>query len=156
MWQKIDQTEGAGSLWGEIPIHHRYTAGMAGERFFRAMKDEKAILASKCPVCRRSFLPPKMYCEECFERTTDWHPVEGPGYVRGFTVLHISLEEQPLKTAEVVGLIGWKGIEGGLVHRLVVEDPVQVFSGMAVEPVWAETRSGGVTDILYFREAGGL
>lgn len=156
MWQKIDRTEEVTNLSGEIPIHHRYTAGVAGEWFFRAMKDEKVIMASECPVCQRSFLPPKMYCEECFERTTDWYSVEGPGYVRSFTVLHLSMEEEPLETPEVVGLISWNGIEGGLFHRLIVNEGEQVVAGMLVEPVWAETRSGGVTDILYFREAKGL
>ena len=54
-------------LAGDIPVHHRYTLGVAGGRFFRAMRDERCLLASRCSNCREAFLPPKLYCERCFE-----------------------------------------------------------------------------------------
>ena len=52
---------------GDIPVHHRYTLGVAGGLFFRAMRDERCLLASRCSNCREAFLPPKLYCERCFE-----------------------------------------------------------------------------------------
>ena len=63
MWEKVDRSDAVLHRRGDIPIHHRYTMGVAGERFFRAMRDEKRLLASRCPGCRTAFLPPKMYCE---------------------------------------------------------------------------------------------
>ena len=154
MWQKIDRAEEARSLAGEIPIHHRYTVGVAGERFFRAMRDERRLLASRCPACKNAFLPPKIYCEECFVETTDWVDVEGPGYVETFTLVHTSLNEETLSPPAVAAMIKWDGIQGGLVHRIEVDDPAKVTVGMAVAPVWAEQRSGSIGDILYFRDAG--
>ena len=154
MWEKIDRPGGPGSWRGDIPIHHRYTMGVAGERFFRAMRDDRRLLASRCPTCREAFLPPKIYCERCFEETDRWVPVEGPGYVKTFTVLHISLEEESRGDPQVVAFIVWEGFRGGLVHRLGGIEAARVKTGIAVEPVWADQREGTLDDIHHFRPAG--
>ena len=151
MWEKIGRPDQAGHWRGDIPVHHRYTAGVAGERFFKAMRDERRLLASQCSTCGDAFLPPKMYCERCFEETGDWVPVEGPGYVRSFTVLHLSLDEAPIEEPIVVGFVAWEGIRGGMIHRITEVTPDSVKTGMAVEPVWASKRTGTLADIQHFR-----
>ena len=152
MLDKIKQPRQARQVSGDIPIYHRYTLGVAGERFFKALRDEQQILASPCPKCADLLLPPKMYCERCFEETSDdWAPVEGPGYVRSFTVLHQSLDEEPLDVPEIVALIGWPGVRGGIIHRLNGVIASEVAFGMAVEPVWAEERTGAMADISHFK-----
>ncbi len=154
MLEKTGQARVARQVQGEIPIYHRYTLGVAGERFFKAMRDDRQILVSPCPKCHNRLLPPKMYCESCFEETSgEWETLSGPGYVRSFTVLHQSLDEEPLDFPEVVILVSWEGPRGGLIHRLRGVDPSQVITGMAVEPVWAEQRVGAMTDISHFRLA---
>ena len=154
MLDKINQPHLARQVSGEIPIYHRYTLGVAGERFFKAMRDDRQIMVSPCPRCRRRLLPPKMYCQQCFEKTSDqWEVLAGPGYVRSFTVVHRSLEEEPLEVPEVVVLVSWDGVRGGLLHRLREVDPAEVSIGMAVEPVWAGQRIGAMSDISHFRLA---
>ncbi|MSQ07124.1 MAG: nucleic acid-binding protein [Dehalococcoidia bacterium] len=154
MLDKIHQSRQARQVTGEIPIHHRYTLGVAGERFFKALRDRQELLASPCPQCRDRLLPPKLYCERCFVETTEpWEAVEGAGFVRSFTVLHRSLEEEALPRPEVVAMISWPGVRGGLIHRLQEVEPHRVTLGMAVSPVWAPQRVGAMSDILYFRPA---
>ncbi len=150
MWDKVNQAHQARQWRGNIPIHHQYTVGIAGQRFFTAIRDEKQLLASRCSKCGEAFLPPKIYCELCFEETTDWVPVQGPGHLKTFTILHLSLDEEPLQEPIVVAFIGWQGIRGGLIHRLAGIEPGAVKTGMEVEPVWAEERTGSINDILYF------
>ncbi len=153
MWQKTNRADQARQVAGDIPIHHRYTAGVAGERFFRALGDERRIMASKCPSCGNSFLPPRMYCEECFVGTKDWVEVEGAGRVETFTLMHVDMDGLPLDPPEAVGLISWEGISGGLVHRIALDGPAQITIGMAVVPVWAADPIGAITDIVCFRPA---
>ena len=151
MLDKLNQPQQTRQVSGSIPIHHRYTLGVAGERFFKAMRDERRILVSPCPECHERLLPPKMYCERCFEETSDdWEPVEGPGYVRSFTVLHRSLDEEELDSPEVVALIGWPGVRGGLIHRIKDVPPEEIYIGLAVEPQWLEERTGAMADISHF------
>ena len=52
---------------GEIPVNYVYTAGRAGEKFFKAMMRGK-LVAAECSTCRVTYLPPRNYCERCFER----------------------------------------------------------------------------------------
>ena len=154
MLDKLNQPQRTRQVAGNIPIYHRYTLGVAGERFFKAMRDQRQILASPCPKCQDRLLPPKMYCERCFEETSeDWVLLEGPGYLRSFTVLHQSLDEEPLETPVIVVLVSWPGARGGIVHQLQGVPPGQVTIGMAVEPVWAEERIGAMSDIRHFQPA---
>ncbi len=154
MLEKVGRQRALRQVPGTIPISHRYTLGVAGERFFKALRDDRQILASPCPRCRSLLLPARMYCERCFEETGDeWVALEGPAYVRSFTVLHYGLEEQPLDQPQVVAMITWPEAKGGLVHRVAGVDAGDVESGMAVEPVWGDERTGAWTDILHFRPA---
>ena len=150
MLEKIGDPTSVRSRRGDIPIYHRYTLGVAGERFFRAMRDQGQLLASQCPGCNQRFLPPKMYCEACFQETRDWSSVEGPGYVKTYTTLHRSLEDEPLESPVVVALIAWEGVRGGLLHRLEGIDPAAVKVGLEVEPQWAGERTGSLEDIRGF------
>jgi uncharacterized OB-fold protein len=155
MLDKIGQVQAAHYVGGSIPIYHRYTLGVAGERFFKGMRDQRQLLTAPCPKCRDWLLPPKMYCERCFEETSDeWVPLVVPGYIRSFTVLYRSLDDELLSLPEIVVLVSWRGIRGGLVHRLREVVPKEVTIGMAVEPVWAEHRVGAMSDISHFRPFG--
>ena len=154
MWDNTARPEVPRAVRGNIPIHHRYTVGVAGERFFKEMRDHKRLLASQCPSCGEAFIPPKIYCERCFEETTEWVPVQGPGYVKSFTMLHESLDGQRLAAPQVVAFVGWEGFQGGLVHRIEDINSEEVKIGIAVEPVWAHKRMGGIDDIAHFRPAG--
>ena len=151
MWRKATGPTESRGWHGDIPIHHRYTLGVAGERFFKAMRDERMLLASRCPNCGQSFLPPKIYCEVCFQQTADWLPVEGPGYLKTFTLLHVDLEEEPLEPPQAVGLVAWPDIRGGLIHRIAEVGVADIIIGMGLEPMWAEERAGSMEDIRYFR-----
>ena len=43
----LERDKNAPNAWeGSLPVPSRYTYGLAGERFFRALKDDGAILGS--------------------------------------------------------------------------------------------------------------
>ena len=152
MLDKIAQPQAMRQVPGTIPIHHRYTLGVAGDRFFRALRDEARILAAPCAHCDTALLPPKMYCERCFQETGDhWIEITGPGRVATYTILHQDLDGQPLTPPQIVALIQWPGIRGGLLHRLGDTTPDAVRTGIPVQPVWAAQRTGALTDISHFR-----
>ena len=44
--------------------------------------------------------------------------MDEPAYVKSFTVLHVSLDEEPLTEPVVAALVGWQHIRGGLLHRI--------------------------------------
>lgn len=138
---------------GEIPTHYLYTLGVAGERFFREIYDNGKLYGAKCPVCDLIYVPPKMYCERCFEELKDWQEVVNKGSVVTYTVAHIDLDGARLEEPVILAMISIDGAHGGLVHILDEVKPGDVKIGMKVEVVVKDKadRAGGIHDIKYFR-----
>ncbi len=138
-----------------FPLTGRYTYGIAGERFFREIKDNARFMGTRCPTCDLVYVPPRLYCERCFAHLDEWVEVSPVGTVATFTVLYVDLDENPLSEPQIVALVELDGADGGLVHFLGEVEPDDVYTGMPVEAVFkpAEERVGAITDIRYFRPA---
>jgi hypothetical protein len=150
---RIQHAEGALSWRGNMPTEGRYTAGIAGERFFRAITEEGQFLATICLDCDITYMPPRLYCEQCFATLEEWVEVEAAGHVHTFTVVHQDLDEQPLPEPQILAFVAIDDTDGGLVHYLAEVEPEDVYLEMPVEPVLKERaeRQGSITDIKYFR-----
>jgi uncharacterized OB-fold protein len=136
--ERITDVRDAKVWYDNIPIESQYTVGIAGEKFFRELKDQGVIMGTVCPNCNLTYLPPVMYCE----RT-----------VYTYTVLGVSLDGDPLEKPEILALVKMEGVHGGLVHRLGEVEPDEVEIGMAVEAVLkpARQRRGSILDIEFFK-----
>lgn len=140
---------------GDIPITSRYTVGIAGERFFREILENANLLGTRCTECDIVYVPPRMYCEQCFAHLEEWVDVPATGYVHTYTVVHIDLDGNPLPEPRMVAFVHLDGTDGGLVHFLDEVDPDEVCIGMCVEAVFKDEdeRKGGINDIAYFKPA---
>lgn len=136
---------------GEFPVSHLYTAGVAGERFLRELKDSGRFLATRCAACDHTYLPPSLFCPRCFAALDEWKEVGPQGTVRAVTTAHCGLDDEPLETPDILALVQLDGADGLLLHRIGESEGVQI--GARVEPVFlpAGERQGSVTDIRYFR-----
>ena len=147
---------GDAKVWYDnMPIESLYTVGIAGETFFRAIKDRGVIMGTVCHECNLTYVPPMMYCERCFSGLDEWAEVGTKGTVYSYTILGVSLEDNPLEEPEILALIKMEGVHGGLVHRLGEVEPEEVKIGMAVEAVFkpSKERKGSILDIKYFKPA---
>lgn len=136
----------------DMSVDYIYTSGIAGERFFRALRDEGRILGVRCPACKVNYLPPRMFCEGCFAELTDFSDANPEGKVVSFTVAHVDRRSHPLPQPDVYAFVRFRGIdEGGLIHRLLVP-PDQAKIGMAVRVRLKpkEQRTGTILDIEGF------
>ena len=140
---------------GAIPLQNRYTMGLAGERFFREIKDNAKLMATYCPQCDYTYMPPRAYCERCFSELTEWVTVPNQGRIHAFTVLYYDLEDKPLGKPQIVALIEMDGCDGVFMHLLDGIAPDDVCIGMEVQAVFKSKakREGAITDIAYFRPA---
>jgi len=138
---------------GELPYEYKYTAGVAGERFLRELKENGRIMGSRCPACDFTYVPARLYCERCFARLEEWREVGPEGTVAAYTVVHLDLEGKPLAQPQVIALIELDGADGGLVHFLGGVDPAEVYIGMPVRAVLKPParRQGSILDIRHFR-----
>ena len=138
----------------EFPVVNRYTAGLAGERFFRALKDEGRILGTHCPRCDRTYVPAAVFCERCLGGLEEWVDVGTVGEVLTYTLLYENRDGTPREEPEIVVFVRLG--DGGLVHRLAEASPEEVHIGMQVEAVFKPKaeRRGSILDITHFRPTG--
>lgn len=150
---RLDKLHKAIAWNGDIPITSRYTAGIAGERFLREVKDNARIVGTRCNECDLTYVPATMFCERCFAELDEWVEVPSRGTVFTYTVLHRDLDDEPLESPQVLAYVRLDDSDGGLVHFLGEVDPAAVFIGMPVQAVYKEAgeRKGSVLDISYFR-----
>ena len=150
----LERDPNAPDAWlGEMPITSRYTAGIAGERFLRAIKDEGKILGSPCDRCGVTYVPARLFCERCMDELDETVDVGMVGEVHTFTPLFENLDGTQREEPEVIAFISLG--DGGLVHKLneIPLDDLDI--GMLVEAVFKPEaeRQGSILDIAYFRPA---
>ncbi|MGD2247277.1 MAG: Zn-ribbon domain-containing OB-fold protein [Candidatus Methanofastidiosia archaeon] len=147
---RIERPEDFRHWFGDMEAQYVYTSGVAGDKFFNELKNGK-ILGTHCKKCGKVYVPPRMYCEECFVELDDWVTVDNTGVVDTFTVVHVDRDENPLDEPEVWGVIHMEGTDGGFVHKLNVS-PDDIRIGMPVKAVFKskKDREGRITDIKYF------
>lgn len=150
--EHIDNVEEIGTWPGEIPVRFAYTAGVAGERFLRELKESGRLLATRCSTCRYTYLPPRLYCERCLGELSEWLEAGPQGTVQACTAVYQDMEGRPLEAPVTVALIQLDGADGLLVHRVTGD----VKNGTRVEPVLKPPakRQGSITDIDHFRPIG--
>jgi uncharacterized OB-fold protein len=158
MLDHLDHPYRAKAVEGELPFYSVYTLGLAGEKFFRALKDKGQLMGTHCKHCDVMYVPARLYCERCLARLDDdaWFDAGTHGRVHTFTQVHIGLDNAPLDKPRLLAFIEIGETEGGLVHDLGEIEPKEVFIGMPVEAVLkpAAERTGSITDILYFKPVG--
>ena len=141
-----------GGAWqGDLPVTSRYSFGLAGERFYRAIKDEGKLYGTRCNNCERTYVPASLFCERCMGELDTWIDVGTSGEVHTFTLLNVDLDGNRKENPDIIAFIRFG--DGGLVHRLGEIDKDEVAIGMRVEAVFkAEAdREGSIQDISHFR-----
>jgi len=138
---------------GHMETDYIYTLGVAGERFFKEIKQNGRIVGAKCRRCGIIYVPPRMYCERCFEKLEDWMDVGRRGTVHTFTIAHVDVDGSKLEVPTMYAMIKIDGTDGGLVHKLGEIHPDDVKFDMKVEAVLKpkNQRVGSINDIKYFK-----
>lgn len=142
-------------VWrGDLPVYHRYTAGIAGEKFLRALKDDGRLFGTKCPKCGYVYVPARIYCERDAIHLDDstWVQVGPEGELVSFSAVHVDLDGRRLETPQWVGLVRFKGASSVMMHYLG-EVKTNLRAGMKVQAVLkpASERVGSIKDIAYFK-----
>ena len=148
----LERDPNAPDAWlGEMPITSRYTAGVAGEKFLRALKDEGKILGSTCDRCGITYVPARQFCERCMDELDETVDVGTVGEVHTFTLLFENLDGSQREEPEVIAFISLG--DGGLVHKLNDIDLDDLDIGLLVEAVFKPEaeRQGSILDIAHFR-----
>ena len=135
----------------EPGLYGQYTYGIAGERFFREIKDNAKITGTKCQKCNLIYVPPRIYCERCFEGLEEWCEIENKGEIYTYTISWVDLDGSRLEEPVILALVKFDGVYGGIVHKVEEVSADDVKIGMKVSAVFKEKREGSILDIKYFK-----
>lgn len=136
---------------GDLPVTSRYTYGIAGERFFRMIKENGKFIGAYCPFCQHTYVPATSYCERCLKKLDEWRDVGLEGTIFTYTILYKSLNGTHLKNPEIIAMI--KLGDGGIIHRINLSKAQDIHIGMKVAAILKpkSERTGSINDILYFK-----
>jgi uncharacterized OB-fold protein len=116
--------------------------------------ENDSFLSSECPKCGKIYLPPRLYCEDCFVEIPDegWSEVPLEGVVNLFTIARMDAHGEPLDEPVIIGLIEINGTDGSLLGRIKLDHPVMDLSGLLVKAILRpkKEREGTMKDILHF------
>jgi len=150
-----DVSEGKVLMVEHEPIaRYAWDAGIAIGRFLAELKKGR-IIGRRCHRCRRTMVPPRMFCEQCFRPTDEWVYLEDSGRVNTYSVSYIRWDASRVEEPTIPALIEIDGASKGMgiMHLLGGVKPEDVQMGMRVKAVWKppRQREGSILDIRYFR-----
>ncbi len=113
--ERITSVDRLRSWSDQLPLHYEYTAGVAGERFLRGLKEGK-ILVSKCLRCEKKYLPPRSYCIDCFVKIERYVEVGLTGKVSAITKSYVDFEGKRLEAPRTYAYVTFGTVTGGLIQ----------------------------------------
>lgn len=140
-----------------LEIPQRFSTGPVMGRFLKELRDNKRIMANRCPKCGRYQLPPREVCAICRVPVEEFIEVGPEGIIQSYDIVYYAspdplsgkARKAPYTTVNVI-LDGVKG-EDTLCHLLDETDPQKIKRGLRVRAVFEEERTGSVTDIKHFK-----
>ena len=142
---------------GNMQADYFYSAGVAGDKFFKTLIKKGKFLASPCPRCEMVLFPARMYCEDCFVEIPedDWVEVAPKGWVRLWTYVMINAHGEKMEEPRLMALIDIEDTDGSILGELKIEDMEEDLFGLEVKAKLRpkKQREGTMKDILYFEEA---
>lgn len=137
-------------LKSKINVPYHWWAGDTASKFLIALRDDKAIMGTRCVKCRKVYIPPRKACPVCFNAETEWVKLSDEGTVVSFTVTRRQLASLPGKAPVIFALIKLDGADTSLLHNLGGVKPEDVKIGMRVKAKFAGERKARVQDIEHF------
>ena len=139
---------------GDMQADYLYPSGVAGDKFFKHIMKNDSFLASKCTKCKKVYLPPRLYCEDCFCEIPEdgWIEVPATGIVKLHTVVTIDTKGEKLVQPKVIGMINIDDTDGVILGVIKTDNVEEELRGLKVKAVFQpkDKREGTLKDILYF------
>ena len=138
----------------EPNARYAWDTGIAIGRFLAELKNGR-IIGRRCHRCRRTLVPPRMFCEQCFRPTDRWVYLKDSGRVNTYSISYLRWDAVRVAEPSIPAVIEIDGASKGMgfMHLLGEVKPDDVQVGMRVKAVWQPPRQrvGSIRDIKYFR-----
>jgi uncharacterized OB-fold protein len=143
------------SFTTDVPrLEYAWDCGVAIGKYLESLKKGK-LLGVRCNKCKRTVIPPRVFCEMCFRKMDAWVGLKDTGVVNTFSLSYVTWDMKKLIHPQMPAVIEIDGTSKtkGILHMLGEVNPKDVRIGMKVKAVWKSPREreGAITDIKYFK-----
>ncbi len=138
-----------------VRLRYEHTAS-PGETTYLYGLAEGRLLAQRCPVCRKVYIPPRGACPTCGVPTTDEVELPGTGIVTTFCVVNVPFTGQHVPLPYVAAAVLIDGADIPFQHLILGCEPDEVRMGMRVAAVWQPRGQWRTTaeNISHFQPTG--
>ena len=140
---------------GRWSFDYTYFAGESASRFFHELRENRRIMGTRCPKCRRLLVPARAFCDACMERTAEWQEVGPEGTLETFTIITAAFPGLP-KPPIVMGYVTLDGADTALINLVHGEDLSDVEAAAQrlnklprVRTVFIDAPQGRITDFSF-------
>lgn len=139
-------------LWD---FEYSYFAGDTASRFFNILRNNGAIMGTKCPSCTRVLVPARSYCDACFVATDEWVKVGPEGTLDIFSIVGTQFPGLP-QPPFIMGYITLDGADTALLNHVTGIDlsdidkaAYRLMERPRVRAQFKEQREGRITDFHF-------
>jgi uncharacterized protein len=152
---KAGASEPVTIMTAPVRLHYEHTASPEESRFLRGLADGR-LLAQRCPVCGKVYIPPRGACPTDGVPTTDEVELPDRGIVTTFCVVNVDYPGQRVSAPYVAAAVLLDGADIPFQHLILGCDPDDVRMGMRVRAEWKPREEWGTTleNIDHFRPTG--
>jgi uncharacterized OB-fold protein len=140
---------------GRWNFDYTYFAGESASRFFHELRENRRIMGTRCPKCKRLLVPARAFCDACMERTTDWQEVGPEGTLETFTIITTAFPGLP-KPPIVMAYVTLDGADTALINLVHGEDLSDIEAAAQrlnklprVRTVFIDQPQGRITDFSF-------
>jgi len=138
-----------------VRLHYQHTVSPGESSFLYGLADGR-LLAQRCPVCQKVYIPPRGACPTDGVPTADEVELPDQGVVTTFCVVNVDYPGQRVAAPYVAAAVLLDGADIPFQHLILGCDPAEVRMGMRVRAVWKPRDQWGTTweNIDHFEPAG--
>jgi uncharacterized OB-fold protein len=138
-----------------VDLHFQHTASPQESSYLLGLQDGR-LLAQRCPVCRKVYIPPRGACPTDGVPTEEEIELPDRGTVTTFCIVNVPFLGQRITPPYVAAYVLLDGADIAFLHLILGCPADEVRMGMRVEAVWRPREEWGLTlqNIDHFRPTG--
>ncbi len=136
----------------QIMINYHYSMG-GQSPFFIALKNDKKLMGTKCPMCETVYMPPRVACARCY-KPTSWVQVKDTATIKVATLVWYSTSKFIASVPYAIGYIQLDGATTAMLQGVFSDNlvPSKIKAGRRVRAVFKKERDGKATDFFFVPE----
>jgi uncharacterized OB-fold protein len=139
------------------PVHLtvNHTVSPGEDVYLRGLAEGR-LIAQRCPLCRKVYMPPRGACPTCGVPTAENVELPDHGTVTTFCIVNVPFLGQRITPPYVAAYILLDGADIAFLHLVLGCPPEEVRMGMRVRAQWRPRAEWGMTtrNIDHFRPTG--